>query len=241
MSGIKGIDVSTHQGNIDWSKVAQSGVQFAILRAGYGRYSSQKDSRFESYYVEARAEGIPVGAYWYSYAMSPEEARQEADACLEVLRGKRYEYPIYYDVEEAKQLELGKEKLSAIIRAFLERVEAAGYFVGLYSNLSTLTNLVDESIRTRYTIWLAHWDVDKSSYSGAYGLWQYKVGQTPGISGECDLDYAYEDFPVLIKANGLNGYVKQAEEKPPENTAPDTIDVTLTVNGKQYSGKLAAE
>ena len=158
-----------------------------------------------------------------------------------MLRGKRYEYPIYYDVEEANQLALGKEKLSAIIRAFLERVEAAGYFVGLYSNCSTLTNLVDESIRSRFTIWLAHWDVDKSSYPGAYGLWQYKVGQTPGISGECDLDYAYEDFPALIKANGLNGYVKQAEDKPPENSTPDIIDVTLTVNGKQYSGKLAVE
>ena len=118
MPGIKGIDVSTHQGNIDWSKVAQSGVQFAILRAGYGRESSQKDSRFESYYVEAKAAGIPVGAYWYSYAMSPEEARQEAEACLEVLRGKRYEYPIYYDVEEKDTLNLGKDKGEVLLRVY---------------------------------------------------------------------------------------------------------------------------
>ena len=235
----KGIDISYCQKKIDWNKVDS---EFVIVRAGYGRYTTQKDTMFESHYAGAKKRGIPVGAYWYSYAKTPEEARLEADACIAVLAGKQFEYPIYYDVEEKDQLALGKEKLSAIIRAFLERVEAAGYFVGLYGSYSSLTNLTDASIRSRYAVWLAHWDVDKSPYSGAYGMWQYKVGTAAGVTGDCDLDYSYVDYPSRIKAKGLNGFGKTADEpqKDPE-PAVDSITVEMTVNGKKYTGTLTAK
>lgn len=202
----KGIDISYCQTKVDWKKVD---AEFVIVRAGFGRYTKQKDTMFESHYAGAKKQGIPVGAYWYSYAMSEDEARQEADACIAILKGKQFEYPIYYDVEEEKQFKLGKTKVSAIIRAFLERVEAAGYWVGLYGSYSSLTAFTDADIRSRYAIWLAHWGVSKSPYNGAYGLWQYGVGVASGVQGKCDLDYAYVDYPTLIKAKGLNGFSKQ--------------------------------
>ena len=122
---MKGIDVSVHNGDIDWGKVKTDGIDFAIIRAGYGRLASQKDKRFEQNYSGAKAAGIPVGAYWYSYAMSEDETRLEADVFLSVIKGKQFEFPGYYDVEEKKQFDLGKERVSAIMRAFLERVESA--------------------------------------------------------------------------------------------------------------------
>lgn len=228
----KGVDISYCQKKIDWNKVD---AEFVIVRAGYGRYTSQKDAMFEDHYKNAKERGIPVGAYWYSYAKTPEDARLEADACLDILAGKQFEYPIYYDVEEKDQLALGKEKLSAIMRAFLERVEAAGYFVGLYGSYSSLTNLTDASIRQRYAVWLAHWDVDKSPYTGAYGMWQYSVGSANGVTGACDLDYCYVDYPAQIKAKGLNGY--GITHPPADDTEPEKgLAIELTIDGKQYKG-----
>lgn len=229
----KGIDISYCQKKVDWNKVT---ADFAIIRAGYGRYEHQKDSMFEDHYAGAKKRGIPIGAYWYSYAMTPEEAILEADCCIKILECKQFEYPIYYDVEEKKQFELGRAKVSAIIRAFLERLEAAGYWVGLYGSYSSLTTYTDEDIRKRYAIWLAHWDVKKSPYTGDYGVWQYGVGKVDGVTGDCDLDYSYVDYPAKIKAKGLNGY----GDKPPENVVveDEEISVTMTMNGVKYSGKL---
>ena len=107
---MKGIDVSVHNGNIDWRKVKNAGIQFAVLRAGYGRELSQKDTRFEENYRNAKAAGIPVGAYWYSYAMTEDEARLEADVFLSVISGKQFEMPVYFDLEEKKQFDLGKKR-----------------------------------------------------------------------------------------------------------------------------------
>ena len=90
---MRGIDVSVHNGNVDWNRVKNSGIDFAILRAGYGKVVSQKDKKFEDNYAFAKAAGIPVGAYWYSYAKTVDEARQEAETCITILRGKKFEYP----------------------------------------------------------------------------------------------------------------------------------------------------
>ena len=214
-------------------------IDFAILRAGYGRLASQKDERFEQNYSGAKAAGVPVGAYWYSYAMSEDEARLEADVFLSVIKGKQFEFPVYYDVEEKKQFDLGKEKVSAIMRAFLERVEAAGYFVGLYGSASSLTTHTADDIKSRYTIWLAHW-VNQTSYGGAYGIWQHsEKGRVDGINGNVDLDIGYKDFPTIIKGKGLNGYgAEPVLPNPPAPAAEDGITVEVTVDGKKYSGKL---
>ncbi|MCM1270632.1 MAG: D-Ala-D-Ala carboxypeptidase family metallohydrolase [Ruminococcus flavefaciens] len=233
---MKGIDVSVHNGSIDWQKVKNAGIQFAILRAGYGREMSQKDARFEENYRNAKAAGIPVGAYWYSYAMSEDEARLEADVFLSVIKGKQFEMPVYFDVEEKKQFDLGKEKVSAIMRAFLEKVEKAGYFVGLYGSASSLTTHTADDIKSRYTIWLAHW-AEQTNYSGDYGIWQYSSeGKVNGISGNVDLDIAYADFPTIIKGKGLNGFGKEQISTPEPD---DTIaNVTVKIGNKTYKGTL---
>ena len=227
-----GIDLSCHNGSIDWTKVK---ADFVILRAGYGKESSQKDNRFEEYSAGAKAHGIPVGAYWYSYAMSIEEAIQEAEVFISTIKGKQFEYPVFYDVEESKQFALGKEKLSAIIRAFLERVEAAGYFVGLYGSASSLTTHTADDIKRKYAIWLAHW-CDSTNYSDAYGIWQHSCkGKVDGISGDVDLDKCYVDYPERIKTKGLNGYGVSPSPAP---VPDDSVYATVTVDGKKYSGKL---
>jgi GH25 family lysozyme M1 (1,4-beta-N-acetylmuramidase) len=238
MSGVlNGIDISYCQTKVDWSKVTSD---FVIARAGYGKVASQKDNMFESHYAGAKSRGIPIGAYWYSYATSEAEAEQEADVCLEILKGKQLEYPVFYDVEEKRQFDLGKEKVSAIIRAFLSKVEAAGYWVGLYMSASPLKDFVEDDIRNRYAIWVANTGVSKPSYSGAYGVWQYKVGSAPGVTGDVDLDYCYVDYPTQIKANGLNGFGNDAPTKPENPVEPvkDTMDVTIEYNGKTFKGTL---
>ena len=230
---MKGIDVSVHNGNINWQKVKADGIRFAILRAGYGRELFQKDARFEENYKNAKAAGIPVGAYWYSYAMSEDEARLEADVFLSVIKGKQFEFPVYFDVEENKQFELGKEKLSAIMRAFLEKVESAGYFTGLYGSASSLTTYTADDIKNRYTIWLAHW-VEKTNYSGAYALWQYSdKGSVNGISSNVDLDICTTDFPAIIKEKGLNGF---GHSPTPEHD--NKVNVTVQIGNDNYKGTL---
>ena len=230
----KGIDVSAHQGKIDWKKV---NVDFAILRAGFGKVISQKDEYFEANYSGVKAAGIPIGAYWYSYAMTPDEARQEADVFLEVIKGKQLEYPVYFDIEEQKQLALGKEKVSAIIKAFLEKVEKAGYWVGLYMSASPLTDCVTDDIKNRYAVWVANVGVSKPAYSGTYGMWQYNwKGSVPGINGDVDMDYAYVDYPSKIKERGLNGFGKQPDI--PAKPEKKEITVEMTVDGVRYNGTL---
>ena len=240
---MKGIDVSVHNGNIDWQKVKSAGIDFAILRAGYGRLEKQKDEKFEQNYAGAKAVGLPIGAYWYSYAMSEDEARLEADVFLKVIKGKQFEFPVYYDVEEKKQFDLGKEAVSAIMRAFLSKVEAAGYFTGLYGSASSLTTHTADDIKNRYTIWLAHW-VNQTNYSGAYAVWQYsEKGNVNGITGSVDLDTCTKDFPTIIKEKGLNGYGAAVTTTPTAST-PKTdntqgnLTATITIGDDIYEGTL---
>lgn len=233
-----GIDLSKHNGSIDFARVKESGkADFAILRAGYGKLATQKDPQFETYYRCAKSVGIPVGAYWYSYAMSAEEALQEAAACIECIKGKQFEYPIFFDVEEPKQLALGKDRVTAIIAAFLGKLQAAGYWVGLYMSASPLSTLVRADVLAAYTVWVAHYGVSKPAYSGRYEMWQHSAnGAVSGITGQVDLDECYADFPALIKAKGLNGW-KQEQPTP----AKQTKEVTLTIDGVTWKGTLTKE
>ena len=236
---MKGIDVSAHQKTINWEKVKADGIDFTLIRAGYGKVASQEDKYFKQNYKAAKEAGIKVGAYWYSYAMNEEEARQEARVFLQVIEGLAFEFPLYYDVEEQKQFALGKEKVSAIIKAFLEVVEAAGYFVGLYSSYSALQTHITKDIQTRYVIWCAHWA--SSTPYDLWGIWQYScTGKVNGISGDVDMDECRKDYPEIIMKKGLNGY----GEKPTTPTEPtaqasaETADVTAVINGVTYKGTL---
>ncbi|WP_337592702.1 glycoside hydrolase family 25 protein [Ruminococcus sp.] len=219
---MKGIDVSKHQGNVNWSHVKADGVKFAIIRAGYGKEAYQKDIQFENNYAGCKSNGIPVGVYWYSYATTPDEARKEAAVCLSIIKGKTFEYPVYFDIEEPSVLAKGKAACTAIAKAFLEAVEQAGYFVGIYSSKVHLENCITEELRARYAVWVAHYGVDKTTYHGQYGIWQKSsTGKVYGISGNVDVNECYIDYPAAIKKKGLNGF-KAASAKPakPAQVAP---------------------
>ena len=204
---MKGIDVSNHQGTVNWSHVKADGVEFAIIRAGYGKQASQKDTQFENNYAGCKSNGVPVGVYWYSYATTPDEARKEAAVCLSVIKGKTFEYPVYFDIEEPSVLAKGKAACTAIAKAFLETVEKAGYFMGIYSSKSHLESCFTEELRTRYAVWVAHYGVDKTTYHGQYGIWQKSsTGKVSGIRGNVDMNECYTDYPAVIRKKGLNGF-----------------------------------
>lgn len=206
-----GIDVSKHNGAIDWQKVKTSGIDFAIIRAGYGKSISQKDKTFEANYAGCKANGIPCGAYWYSYATTVSEAKQEAETFLSVIKGKQFEFPVYFDQEEKATLNTGRANCSAMIRAFCEVLENAGYWVGLYTSRSFLTSYIEDDIKQRYALWIAEWG-STLHYSGDYGIWQYsETGKVDGIAGNVDLNQCNVDYPTAIKAAGKNGYTKPAD------------------------------
>lgn len=213
------IDVSTWQGNIDWSKVKADGVQGAIIRAGFGKVASQKDNKFERNYTNAKAVGMPIGAYWYSYATSVADAKKEAEVCLSILKGKQFEYPIYYDLEDASMTGCGKSVLTQIATTFCEALESAGYFVGIYSNPNWLKNYLDYNTIKKYTLWLAQWEVTEPSYE--CDLWQYSSsGSVSGISDRVDMNWGYQDFPTDIKNAGLNGFSVSGSTEPSKPTQP---------------------
>ncbi len=236
---MKGIDVSVHNGDIDWSKVKADGIDFAILRAGYGKLAKQKDAKFEDNYKGAKAAGIPVGAYWYSYATTPDEAKLEAEVCVSILKGKQFEFPIFFDQEEKTTLDTGKANCSEMIRAFCDVLEANGYWVGLYTSRSCLTTHIEDDIKKRYALWAAEWS-DKLRYDGPVGIWQHsEKGKVDGITGNVDLDIGYKNYPTMIKAKGLNGYGKAPDPTPAPDVPKETaVTVTVQIGDDNYSGTL---
>lgn len=233
----KGIDVSKHNGVIDWAKVKKSGdVDFAVIRAGYGKLISQKDAMFEKNYAGCKKNGIPCGVYWYSYAHSVAEIQQEARVFLEAIKGKQFEFPVYLDFEEESQFKLGKAMCCAMANAFLEILENAGYFAGLYCSTYYLNQYFDDSVKDRYSIWLAHVNVQKPTYAKPYDMWQYSwKGRIDGISGDVDCNYCYKDFPAIIKGAGLNGF-PETVEKPVGTVEKKPIDIMVKIDGVDYSG-----
>lgn len=211
----KGIDVSTWQGDINWNKVKADGIEFAMLRSSFGKENPDKqtDNKFWQNYRNAKAAGVPIGAYHYSYATTVEDAKKEADFFLSIVKGCQFEYPIAFDIEDPSQMYLGKDRITDIIMTFCERVQAAGYYVSLYTNLDWISNRIDMSRAKAFDIWLAQWN-DKPTYIGNFGMWQYtSSGSVNGISGNVDMNIAYYDYPSIIKAAGLNGFTADKPEE----------------------------
>lgn len=190
----KGIDVSYHQGTIDWKKVKNAGIEFAIIRIGYGIYDYQKDKQFENNYKNARANGIPVGVYHYSYATSVAEAQKEANLVVSWLNGRDLDLPVYFDIEDKSQQNLGKSTLNSMCETFCNIIEAAGYWAGIYSNKYWATSIIDgPTLGKRYTYWIAQYN-DKCTYTGPYAIWQYSsTGKVNGINGNVDMNYQYSE------------------------------------------------
>lgn len=215
---MKGIDVSKYQGQVDFTAVKKAGIDFVIIRAGFGRYTSQVDPYFELNYMRAKAAGLHVGAYWFSYANNPEDAKKEAAACAEVIKGKQFDFPIFYDLENDPKsnyfpFTYGKQHCSELVTAFCTELEKCGYFVGLYISRSPLQTHITKEVAERFTLWLAEYG-GKLNYSGAYGIWQHSsTGRVVGVIGDVDLDKAVIDYPAIIVKGGFNGYPKQSDGK----------------------------
>ncbi len=208
----KGIDVSVHQGRIDWEKVKNSGIQFAILRLGIGsNMSSQDDAYFEANVQGCESVGLPWGAYLYSYALNLEDARSEVQHALRLLNGKRPEYPVFFDMEDADGYKAkhgmpSNQGLVDICKTFLLGIEEAGYYASLYASLSWLNNQLNSSELDRFDKWVAQWNTS-CSYKKPYGVWQYTdSGKVDGINGNVDMNIAYTNYPEIIKNSGLNGF-----------------------------------
>lgn len=216
----KGIDVSYWQGDIDFNKVKTSGIDFVILRAGY---SLVRDNNFEDYYAQATAAGLNVGAYWYSYALNENGVKKEAEACLSIIKNKKFSYPIYFDIEEDSQKKNGKTFISNAITIFCDTLENAGYFAGWYTNRSTVDNYIKESVRERYTQWVAEWG-NALNYTGSYGMWQNSnTGSINGINGRVDTDISYREFPSIIKNGGYNNYGTSDKKKTIDELVEEVI------------------
>ncbi len=221
----KGIDVSKWQGRINWSLVKSDDVQFAMIRSSFGWGKDNVDILFETNYEGAKKVGIPVGAYHYSYARTVAEAVKEAEHCYSVIKGKSFEYPIAYDLEESSVAALGKERVSQIAKAFCEKMESYGYYVCIYSGKHWFENYFTDEIFERYDIWLAQWN-NRPTFNKPYGIWQKSSkGRVNGIMGYVDLNESYKHYPSIMKFNGLNGYKKSTTEKEPEKEKPVIKDI----------------
>ena len=217
------IDVSEYQPNIDYEKVKAAGIGGAILRCGYtgwgSSHSLNADKCFEKHYAGFQAAGVPVGAYYYSTADTVDFAKKEAEFVQSLLKGKRFELPIYYDLENnERQGKLSKALLTEIADTFCSAMEDAGYFVGVYANTSWFTNKLDHAaLAEKYTIWLADYRGSNADRTLRRDIWQYSsTGSVNGINGNVDVNECYRDFPSIIKAAGLNGCGKEAPAPKPE-------------------------
>lgn len=191
-SKVKCIDVSTWQGsNIDFNKVKSDGINYVILRAGYGRETYQKDDTFETNYAKAKATGLKVGVYWFSYAMSASESTAEANACLYCLGNKQLDLPVYFDLEYTPAITgLSNSTLTQMCLNFCKTIENNGYDAGVYSSASVYTWQLDRNeIAKNYSIWNAEWN---SYYTVPCDVWQYsEKGQVNGIPTRVDMSYIF--------------------------------------------------
>lgn len=211
----KGIDISTWQGAPDFEKIKAAGVEFVIARAGYGK--NNIDKQFQRSATECNRLGIPFGVYWYSYALTAEDAAQEARYCLEAVKLYQLEYPIIFDLEydtvryaKSNGVVITKALASQMVTAFCAEIEKAGYYSANYANADYLANMLDMTALSRFDLWFASY---KSSCSRSdAGIWQYgSSGKVDGISGSVDMDYSFRDYPSIIKGAGLNGTDAETE------------------------------
>lgn len=197
-----GIDVSKYQSGLDWNKIKKSGVSFVIIRIGYRGYGAEgklvKDPMFEEHFTNARNAGLKVGVYFFTQAVNEAEAQEEAEGCNWALNGRTLDYPIFYDTEAStapggtgRADGLGVEDRTKCAIAFCERVKELGYKPGVYASTTWYRKRVNYNIlRSRYTIWNAHYGVSSSPIG--CDLWQgTEKARINGYSGELDANISY--------------------------------------------------
>ena len=216
-----GIDVSKYNHPIDWKKVKNAGVKFAILRVGFAstsnRHNLYLDPYFEEFYRGAKEVGMPVGVYFYSRCNSIQTARREAEFILNAIKGKQFEYPIWLDVEDITTLNsTSRSALTRAVVTCLEEIKKAGYYVGIYSGKYILRDKLDDEDLKQYDHWIAQYATRSTYTTYKISMWQFggevnflTSKKIPGIgSNVADQNYCYKDYPTIIKSSGLNGFEK---------------------------------
>lgn len=244
---MKGIDVSSHQGLIDWAKVKAAGIEFAIVRAGYGQYSTQVDAKAHQNVFGALGAGLHVGVYWFSYATTPEEAKAEADLCADTIEKYKgqLDFPVYFDYEYDSEI-YSKQKgiiptqslRESLAKAFCEEIEARGWRAGVYTNLDYL--------RTRWRMdALKSWEIWLADYTGSpdfsCGMQQTgSTGKINGISGNVDTDEAFLDYPSLVREKGWNGFKAEGAGWT-SDTTNGTDNPVIIASDAHYTVKITGE
>lgn len=241
----RGIDISAWQGEFDLARAKEEGFFFAVLKGGGGDAGLYADGRFPRNYRLARSLGMSVGAYWYSRAMTPAEAEAEAEYFYQnCLKGRQFALPVYVDIEDRRQLSLGKRQLTDIVHAWCQYLEARGFWVGIYSSISVFETCLYDSELERYAHWVACWARDCDYAKPCFGLWQYggetNLLRSNQVAGQtCDQDLLLVDYPACIPRAGKNGFgpadfvsrVQQAIGAVADGVpGPETLSKTPTVS-----------
>lgn len=206
----QGADISKFNGNVNMKLAKQNGMDFVILKAGSG-YSGE-DPKFQQNYRNAKAAGLNVGAYWYSYAVNIEEAKEEAVRFMKILGKKQFEYPVYLDFEDPSQRKIPTKTKTDMAVAFMSILEKNGYYTGLYSSGYWINNEFEKERLKDYDIWIAHWHVtNPNCFTHDYGMWQFtnksKIKGVPDTGeGGVDMNYSYKNYPKIIKNAKLNNF-----------------------------------
>ena len=218
---IKGIDVSEFQGNINWNKVKADGIEFAILKLGniYDYDANYKDSKFDTNYKNARANGIKIGAYIYNYCNTIDTLKKGLEWAIKKLEGKELDLPFYLDMEDKDIQGETKETLTNQCNEFAKYVESKGYQAGVYANVNWLKNeLNPDDFDKNISVWVAQY-YKECQYTGKYDIWQYASdGSVSGISGNCDVNYLYNED--IIKESGTD----TGDKKTIDELAQEVID-----------------
>ena len=219
MMRIKGVDLSYCQEGISFPALKQAGVKFAIIRAGF---STKKDVTMDRFVADCKKYGIAYGFYWYSYAMSVKQAESEAEKCVDVIKGLSPTYPVFFDMEEKKQISsLNTDTRTKMAIAFCEKIRQAGFKTGIYANPSFMEHYYDKSrIIGKYDIWLAHWTNSPdcpSRYDYGQTMWQWGLDRIGGY--DVDGDICFTDY---------------SKKKPVEKTIDQLADEVLA--GKWDNG-----
>lgn len=199
----KGIDISHHQGDIDFNSL-KGNIDFAMVRTSYGSF--YEDKKYKQNIKGLERINVPYGFYHFSYATSVESAKKEAEGFINIIKKYNPTYPIVIDIEWSNRTEnVRTDTLISITDTICSMIEKAGYYAMIYANLDYFNNKLNDSRLDKYDKWLAEWK-SNPTYKKSFGIWQYSSkGQIPGIKGNVDLNISYKDYPSIIKSKKTDG------------------------------------
>ena len=230
-----GIDISVWQGDFNMGKAVKEGVKFVIIKGGGGDDGLYVDRRFAENYNKAKAIGLPVGVYWFSRALSPDDAIREAEYFrLYVLNGRQFELPVYIDVENSRMTSIGRRKLTDTVKAWRDHLEKYGWYTGIYTGKYIMRDCMYTDELKGWPLWIASWTRNCSwEPASDFGVWQFGGETNPTRSNKvagvvCDQDWLMIDYPAIIKAAGKNGLTPD-EPTPIPTPKEDTCMIELPV------------